>query len=81
MDLIITILPVVSKDLPISPRCTRYDFLQLVSQWVEFYILTFPRFPLRRNEHKPCFGKNRTHDFRATRYAGYLLVDHSGDER
>ena len=44
MDLIITILPVASKDLPISPRCTRYEFLQLVSQWVEFYILTFPRF-------------------------------------
>ena len=27
MDLIITILPVVSKDLPISPRFTPYDFL------------------------------------------------------
>ena len=27
MDLIITILPVVSKDLPISPRFMRYDFL------------------------------------------------------
>ena len=27
MDLIITILPVVSKDLPISPRFMPYDFL------------------------------------------------------
>ena len=27
MDLIITILPVVTKDLPISPRFTPYDFL------------------------------------------------------
>ena len=27
MDLIITILPVVTEDLPISPRFTPYDFL------------------------------------------------------
>ena len=27
MDLIITILPVVTKDLPISPRFTPYKFL------------------------------------------------------
>ena len=27
MDLIITILPVDTKDLPISPRCTPYNFL------------------------------------------------------
>ena len=26
MDLIITILPVVAKDLPMSPRFGRYDF-------------------------------------------------------
>ena len=45
MDLIITILPVVTKDLPISPRFTPYDFfhrdassalLQLVNQWLNF---------------------------------------------
>ena len=45
MDLIITILPVVTKDLPISPRSTPYDFfyrdvssalLQLVNQWLNF---------------------------------------------
>ena len=47
---------------------------------VEFYLLTFPRFPLRKKEHKSYFGKNRTHDFRTNRCAAYLL-DHSGDER
>ena len=46
---------------------------------VEFYLLTFPRFPLQKKEHKSYFGKNRTHDFRTSRCAGYLL-DHSGDE-
>ena len=46
---------------------------------VEFYLLTFPRFPLRKKEHKYYFGKKRTHDFRTSRCAAYLL-DHSGDE-
>ena len=45
---------------------------------VEFYLLAFPRFPLRKKEHKSCFGKDRTHDFHTSRCAGYLL-DHSGD--
>ena len=87
MDLIITILPVVSKDLPISPRFTPYNFLSRCKfstlttrqPMVEFYLLTFPRFPLRKKEHKSYFGKNRTHDFRTSRGAGYLL-DHSGDD-
>ena len=87
MDLIITILPVATKDLPISPRFTPYDFLSRCKSsnltthqpMVEFYLLTFPRFPLRKKEHKSYFGKNRTHDFRTSRCAGYLL-DHSGDE-
>ena len=82
MDLIITILPVVTKDLPISPRFTPYDFLlrckfsTLTTRqpMVEFYLLTFPRFPLRKKEHKFYFGKNRTHDFRTSRCAGYLTV-------
>ena len=86
MDLIITILPVATKDLPISPRFTPYNFLSrckfstLTTRqlMVEFYLLTFPRFPLRKKEHKSYFGKNRTHDFRTSRCAGYLL-DHSGD--
>ena len=88
MDLIITILPVVTKDLPISPRFTPYIFLSRCKfstlttrqPMVEFYLLTFPRFPLRKKEHKSYFGKNRTHDFRTSRCAAYLL-DHSGDER
>ena len=87
MDLIITILPVVTKDLPISPRFTPYIFLSRCKfttlttrkPMVEFYLLTFPRFPLRKKEHKSYFGKNRTHDFRTSRCAVYLL-DHSGDE-
>ena len=36
-------------------------------------------FPTLSIEHKSYFGKNRTHDFRTSRCAGYLL-DHSGDE-
>ena len=88
MDLIIiTILPVVIKDLPISPRFTPYDFLSRCKfstpttrqPMVGFYLLTFPRFPLRKNEQKSYFGKNQTHDFRTSRCAGYLL-DHSGGE-
>ena len=87
MDLIITILPVVTKDLPISPRFTPYNFLSRCKfstlttrqPMVEFYLLTFPRFPLRKKEHNSYFGKNRIHDFRTNRCAGYLL-DHSGDE-
>ena len=71
MDLIITILPVVTKDLPISPRFTPYNFLSRCKfgtlttrqPMVEFYLLTFPRFPLRKKEHKSYIGKNRTHDF------------------
>ena len=87
MDLIITILPVVTKTLPgsrftIFYRDASSAILQLVIQWLNFYFLTFPRFPLRKKEHKSYFGKNRTHDFRTSRCAGYLLlIDHSGDER
>ena len=83
---IITILPMVTEDLPISPRFTPYNFLSRCKfstlttrqPMVEFYLLTFPRFPLRKKEHKSYFNKNRTHDFRTSRCTGYLL-DHSGD--
>ena len=52
-----TILPVVTKDLPISPRFTPYDFLSRCKfstlatrqPMVELYLLTFPRFALRKN--------------------------------
>ena len=87
MNLIVTILPVVTKGLPISPRFTPYNFLlrckfsTLTTRqpMAEFYLLTFPRFPLRKKELESYFGKNRTHDFRTSRCADYLL-DHSGDE-
>ena len=87
MDLIITIMPVVTKDLLISPMFMPYDFLSRCKlstlttrqPMVEFYLLTLLCFPLRKKEHKSYFGKNRTHDFRTNRCAGYLL-DHSGDE-
>ena len=57
MDLIITILPVVTKDLPISPRFTSYNFyrdassalLQLVNQWLNF---TYSRSHAFRYERK-----------------------------
>ena len=76
-----------SKDLSISLRFTPYDslsrcmFSTLTTRqpMVEFHLLTFPRFPLRKKQHKYYFGKNRTHHFRTSRCAGYLL-DHSGDE-
>ena len=59
-------------------RC-KFSTLTTRQLMVEFYLLTFPRFPLRKKEHKSYFGKNRTHDFRTSRCAAYLL-DHSGDE-
>ena len=58
-------------------RC-KFSTLTTRQPMVEFYLLTFPRFPLRKKEHKTYFGKNRTHDFRTSRCAAYLL-DHSGD--
>ena len=60
-------------------RC-KFSTLTTRQPMVEFYLLTFPRFPLRKKEHKSYFGKNRTHEFRTSRCADYLL-DHSGDER
>ena len=60
-------------------RC-KFSTLTTRQPMVEFHLLTFPRFPLRKKEHKSYFGKNRTHDFRTSRCAAYLL-DHSGDEQ
>ena len=59
-------------------RC-KFSTLTTRQPMVEFYLLTFPRFPLREKEHKSYSGKNRTHDFLTSRCAAYLL-DHSGDE-
>ena len=90
MDLIITIiLPVVTKDFPISPRFTPYDslarckFSNLTTRQPmgEFYLLTFPRFPLQKKEHKSYFGiEVTTSALLNSRCAGYLL-DHSGGEQ
>ena len=60
-------------------RC-KFSTLTTRQPMVEFYLLTFPRFPLRKKEHKSYFGKNRTHDFRTSRCAAYLLEDHSGEK-
>ena len=46
-------------------RC-KFSTLTARQPMVEFYLLTFPRFPLRKKEHKSYFGKNRTHEFRTT---------------
>ena len=54
-------------------RC-KFSTLTTRQPMVEFYLLTFPRFPLRKKEHKSYFGKNRTHDFRTSRCAAYLVV-------
>ena len=59
-------------------RC-KFSTLTTRQPMIEFYLLTFSRFPLRKKEHESYFGKNRTHDFRTSRCAAYLL-DHSGDE-
>ena len=56
----------------------KFSTLTTRQPMVGFYLLTFPRFPLRKKEHVSYFGKNRTHDFRTSRCAAYLL-DHSGD--
>ena len=61
MDLIVTILPVVTKDLPISPLFTPYNFLSRCKfstlttrqPMVEFYLLTLPRFRYERNNTNP----------------------------
>ena len=59
--------------LQILSRC-KFSTLTTRQPMVEFYLLTFLRFPLRKKEHKSYFGgKNRTHDFRTSRCAGYLL--------
>ena len=59
-------------------RC-KFSTLTTRQPMVEFYLLTFPRFPLRKKEHKSYFGKkNRTHDFRTiiagTIYSMYYSI-------
>ena len=77
------LLQLVNQWLNFTYYLSRCKFSTLTTRqpMVEFYLLlTFPRFPLRKKEHKSYFGKNRTHDFRTSRCAAYYLLDHSGDE-
>ena len=61
MDLIIIILPVVTKDLPISPRFTPTIFycdassalLQLVNQWLNFTYSQSHAFRYGRKDTNP----------------------------
>ena len=85
MDLIITILHAVAKDLPISPRFTLYVIAMQVQRSYNFstngWILLslVPTLPVTKEKTQILlFGKNRTHDFRTmttSRCAGYLLED------
>ena len=52
--------------------------LQLVNQWLNFTYSRSHAFRYERKNTNPTFGKNRTHDFRTSRCAAYLL-DYSGD--
>ena len=89
MGPVAVLLPVVTKDLPISPRCTpyellsRYKFSTLTTRqpMVEFTYSPRTIIALSATDAriKILLDKNRTHDFRTSRCAGYLL-DHSGDE-
>ena len=54
MDLIITILPVVTKDLPISSfRDARLAILQLVNQWLNFTYSCSHAFRYGKNHTNP----------------------------
>ena len=61
----VAILPVVTKDLLIFPRFSPYQFLSRCKfstlttrqPMVEFYLLTFPRFPLRKQEYILWFSQ------------------------
>ena len=49
---------------------------------VEFLLTHVPTLSVTKERSQILLGKIRTHDFRTinSRCAGYLLVDHSGDE-
>ena len=80
----ITFLPVARKDLPISPRFTLYNFFiamqvqhsynSSTNGWI--LLTRVPTFSVTKERTQIILGKNRTHDFRTSRCAAYLL-DHS----
>ena len=48
---------------------------------VEFLLTHIPTLSVTEEKTQIYFGKNRTHNFRTSRCAGYLLLkDHSGDK-
>ena len=56
----ITILPVVTKDLPIPPQFTPYDFLallQLVNQWLNFTYSRSHAFRYERKNTNPTLAR------------------------
>ena len=91
MDLIITILPVVTKDLPISPWFTPYNvpmfyrhtssaLLQLVNQWLKF---TYSRSHAFRYERKNINPTLVRIELTTSALAGVQVtyyLDHSGDD-
>ena len=88
MGLNVTILPVVTNDLPISHRFTPYEFLSRCKfstltnhqPMVAFYLTRVLTLSATEERKKIWFDKSLTHDFRTTsRCTGYQL-DHSGGE-
>ena len=85
MGLNVAILPVITKDLPSSPRFTPYEFLSRCNfstlttrqPKVKVYLLTFAveeRTPIQLTRIE------LTTSALTSRCAGYLLEDHSADE-
>ena len=86
----VALLPVVTKDPPVSPRFSPYDFLyrvasatllQLVSQWLDFTYSRSHAFRYYAEEriHILVFTRNRLTVSALAGVRAYLL-DHSGDE-
>ena len=71
----------IAPSLPVSCLTIFYRdassaLLQLVNQWLNFTYSRSHAFRYERKNTNPTFfGNNRTHDFRTSRCAGYLLGD------
>ena len=79
----VAILSVITKDLPISPQFTPYEF---VKQWLSFTYSCSNAFRYRRKDKNPALTSI---DFPTSALAGYcvqvtyyssLRLDHSGNE-
>ena len=76
----VAILPVVNKDLPISPWFSPANFyrdassahsLHLVNQWLIFTLFALSRYYCGSHSINPAVVKNRTHDLRTSDLRGY----------